>query len=90
MTKTQLIEKIAKENGWTKKQVTEMMEATLNALEGALVTGETVQLFGFGTFTVKEIAAHTGRNPRTGEAVEIAASRKLTFSASKALKDKLN
>ena len=90
MTKTQLIEKIAKENGWTKKQVTEMMEATLNALEGALVTGETVQLFGFGTFTVKDIAAHTGRNPRTGEAVEIAASRKLTFSASKALKDKLN
>lgn len=90
MTKTQLIEKIAKENGWTKKQVSEMMDATLTALEGALVAGETVQLFGFGTFTVKEIAARTGRNPRTGETVEIAASRKLAFSASKALKDKLN
>lgn len=90
MTKTQLIDKIAKENGWTKKQVAEMVDATLAALEGSLVAGESVQLAGFGTFAVKEIAAHTGRNPRTGEAVEIAASRKLTFSASKAMKDKLN
>ena len=90
MTKTQLIEKIAKENGWTKKQVAETVDATLAAVEGTLISGEAVQIFGFGTFAVKEVAAHTGRNPSTGEAVEIAASRKLTFSASKAIKDKLN
>lgn len=90
MTKTQLIEKIAKENEWTKKQVAEIVDAWIAAVEGTLAAGEGVQIAGFGSFAVKEIAAHTGRNPRTNEAVEIPASRRVTFSASKTLKDKLN
>ncbi|MBQ7334903.1 MAG: HU family DNA-binding protein [Clostridia bacterium] len=90
MTKTQLIEKIAKENEMTKKQVTEVVDAWIAAVEDTLAAGDSVQLAGFGAFTVKEIAAHTGRNPRTNEAVEIPASRRVTFSASKTLKDKLN
>ena len=90
MNKTQLIDKIAKENDLTKKQVAVTVDALIAAIGDALATGESVQFLGFGTFSVKEIAAHNGRNPRTGEVVEIAASRRPTFSASKALKDKLN
>ena len=90
MTKTQLIEKIAKDNGLTKKQVAEVVDATLAAVADTLAPGESIQIAGFGSVNVQEIAAHTGRNPRTNEAVEIAASRRVTFSAGKALKDKLN
>ena len=90
MTKTQLIDKIAKENELTKKQVAAVVDAVFDTMGDALVAGDAVQIFGFGAFAVKEKAAYTGRNPRTGEPVEIAASRKVNFSASKALKDKLN
>lgn len=90
MNKTQLIDKIAKENDLSKKQVAKTIDATIAAISDALVSGESVQFLGFGTFSVKEIAAHNGRNPRTGDVVEIAASRRPSFSASKALKDKLN
>jgi DNA-binding protein HU-beta len=55
-----------------------------------LVAGEGVQLVGFGGFSVKDVAARTGRNPKTNEVVEIPASRRVTFSASKTLKDKVN
>ncbi len=90
MTKTQLIEKIAKENEMTKKQVAAVVDAWIAAVEETLAAGENIQIAGFGSFAVKSIAAHTGRNPRTNEAVEIPASRRVTFSAGKALKDKLN
>ena len=90
MNKTQLIDKIAKENNLTKKQVAQTVDAMLAAIEGALIAGESVQFIGFGTFAVKEIAAHNGRNPRTGEVVEIPATRRVSFSASKGIKDKLN
>ena len=90
MTKTQLIDKIAKENEMTKKQVAAVVDAWIAAVEDTLAAGENIQIAGFGAFAVKNIAAHTGRNPRTNEAVEIPASRRVTFSAGKALKDKLN
>ena len=90
MNKTQLIDKIAKENELTKKQVAQIVDATIAGIADALAAGEAVQFLGFGTFSVKEIAEHNGRNPRTGEVVKIAASRRPAFSASKALKDKLN
>ena len=90
MTKNQIIDQIAKQTGMTKKAVAEVVEALGNVVDNALVAGETVQIAGFGAFTVKEKAAYTGRNPRTNEAVEIPASRRVSFSASKTLKDKLN
>ncbi len=90
MTKTQLIDQAAKASGMTKKELTQAYDALMGAVEGALLAGESVQLSGFGIFAVKEQAARTGRNPKTGEAVTIAASRRATFSASKTLKDKLN
>ena len=67
-----------------------IVAATVKAIEEALKSGDKVQLIGFGTFEVKEVAAKTGRNPKTGEQIEIAACKKPSFSAAKALKDAVN
>lgn len=90
MTKTQLIEKAAKENGLTKKNVAEVYEALAKAIEDTLAAGESIQFSGFGAFNVKTKEAHVARNPKTNESVQIPATRRLTFSASKVLKEKLN
>ncbi len=90
MNKTQLIDVVASKTGLKKKEAEAAVVATIEAVEEALKAGEKVQLIGFGTFEVKERAARTGRNPHTGEAIEIAASKYAAFSAGKALKDKLN
>lgn len=90
MKKTELINKIAKETGLTKKQAAAAFDACVNGIVGALVAGETVQVSGFGSFNVKDVPAHTGRNPRTNETLEIAASRRVTFAAGKTLKEKIN
>ena len=90
MTKTQLIEKVAQETGMTKKAVGEVCDALFASVTASLAAGEAVQIAGFGAFTAKERPARTCRNPKTGEAIEVAASRAAAFSAAKALKDKLN
>lgn len=90
MNKTELIEIVAKEADLKKKDADAAVTAVLNAIEKALVDGEKVQLIGFGTFEVKDRAAKTGRNPATGEAIDIAASKQIKFSAGKTLKDKIN
>ena len=66
------------------------MDAVLDSISGALKSGDSVSLVGFGTFAVKARAARTGRNPRTGETIEIAASNVPGFKAGKALKDAVN
>lgn len=90
MTKTQIVDQIAKNTTLTKKQAAEAVDAMIAAMQDALVAGESVQIFGFGGFNVKNVPARVGRNPRTNETVEIPASRRVTFSASKTLKDKVN
>ena len=86
MNKTELVAAAAEQTGMTKKDT----EKALNAvIASALGKGEKVQVSGFGIFEVKEREARMGRNPRTGEAMEIAASRTPTFKASKTLKDAL-
>ena len=90
MNKTELIEIVAKEADLKKKDADAAVSAVLNAIEKALVDGEKVQLIGFGTFEVKGRAAKTGRNPATGETINIAASKQIKFSAGKTLKDKVN
>jgi len=90
MKKTQLIDRAAKESGMTKKDLAQALDALLGAIEGTLAEGEAVQITGFGNFNVKDQAARTGRNPSTNETIEIPASRRVTFSASKVLKEKLN
>ncbi len=90
MNKTDLVEVVVAETGVTKKQADEVISAAFAAITSALKDGDKVQLIGFGTFEVKETAEREGRNPKTGEAIKIAASKKPTFSASKVLKDEVN
>ena len=66
------------------------LDATTDAIADALKKGETVSMVGFGTFSVRHRAARTGRNPRTGETINIAASNNPAFKAGKALKDAVN
>ena len=90
MNKTQLIQKIAENGNMTKKDAEAALNAVVAAVSEAVAAGEKVQVSGFGSFDVKARDARTGRNPKTGEAVEIAASKRVVFSAAQALKDKLN
>lgn len=90
MTKAELVNVVSQETELKKKDVECVINAVLDAVAGALKDGDKVQLIGFGTFEVKDVAAHEGRNPKTGEAIQIAASKKPAFTASKALKDSVN
>ena len=87
MNKTDLIAAVAEGAGLTKKDTERVLNAAIDAITLSLTKGEKVQLSGFGTFETKEREARIGRNPRTKEAVEIAATRVPTFKPSKALKD---
>ena len=89
MNKGELIAKIA-EAGLSKKDAGAALDAAVAAIGDALAKGESVQLVGFGTFSVKERAAREGRNPRTGATVKIAASKAPVFKAGKVLKAKVN
>lgn len=90
MTKTDLVNVVVAESGLKKKDAEAAVSAIFGAITNALKDGDKVQLIGFGTFEVKNVAAREGRNPQTGETIKIAASKKPTFSASKALKDSVN
>ena len=90
MTKTDLINVVAANANLSKKAAEAAVNATLAAVTDALKAGDKVQLIGFGTFEVKAVAEREGRNPATGEAIKIPASKKPAFSASKTLKDALN
>lgn len=90
MNKTDLVNVIAQDTDVKKKDVEAVVNATLDAIVSALKEGDKVQLIGFGTFEVKDVAEREGRNPSTGETIKIPASKKPAFSASKALKDTIN
>ena len=86
MNKTELVAAMAEQTNLSKKDA----EAALKAVSEELKKGEKVQLVGFGTFEVSERAAREGRNPQTGETMEIKASKTPKFKAGKALKDMMN
>ena len=90
MNRTDLIEKVVESTGVTKKEATAVVTAAFDATTEALVAGDKVQLIGFGTFETRERAARMGKNPQTGEAVEIAACKAPAFKAGKALKEAVN
>ncbi len=90
MTKTDLVNVVAQEAEVSKKVAEAVVNATIGAITGALKEGDKVQIIGFGTFEAKTVAEREGRNPRTGETIKIAASKKPAFTASKALKDQIN
>jgi len=90
MNKGELIEAVADSAGLSKADASRAVDAVVDSITGALSKGQTVSLVGFGTFAVKKRAARQGRNPRTGETIQIAASNVPGFKAGKALKDAVN
>ena len=90
MTKDELVGKIADEAGITKKEAGEALKAVTGCISSALAKGDSVSLVGFGTFSISNRAARTGRNPATGETIQIKASKAPKFKAGKALKDAVN
>ncbi|CZQ84731.1 prokaryotic integration host factor signature [Trichococcus palustris] len=85
--KAELIERVAGKTNLTKKDVTASVDALFEVIQEALKDGEKVQVIGFGNFEVRDRAARKGRNPQTGEEIQIEASRIPAFKPGKALKD---
>jgi DNA-binding protein HU-beta len=90
MNKAELIDAIAEEADVSKAKAALAVDALVRAIENALKSGDSVTLVGFGTFSVRDRAARSGRNPRTGETIKIKASSMPVFKAGKALKDAVN
>ena len=89
MNKAELINSIVAKSEMSKKDAEVALSAVIDSIKDALKAGEKVQIVGFGTFSVKERAARTGKNPATGETIQIAACKVPAFAAGKALKDEI-
>jgi DNA-binding protein HU-beta len=90
VNKAELIEAVAESADISKAAATRAVDTVIEQITQSLQKGDQVTLVGFGTFTVKARAARSGRNPRTGETINIPASKNPTFKAGKALKDAVN
>jgi DNA-binding protein HU-beta len=90
MTKADIIDAIAKRHSLPRANAEELLNGVLDDIVGALKSGDKVNISGFGTFAVSERKGRTGRNPKTGEAIEIAPSRAAKFKAGKTLKESLS
>ena len=90
MNKTDLINVVSAETKISKKDTETVVTAMLETIAETLKSGDKVQLIGFGTFEVKDAAPKTGRNPKTGETIEIPACKKPSFSAAKSFRDLVN
>lgn len=90
MNKNDLVSKVAETADISKQKAASAVDAVINSIKGSLKSGEDVRLVGFGTFSVSNRAATTGRNPRTGEPIQIPASKQPKFKAGKDLKEAVN
>jgi DNA-binding protein HU-beta len=90
MTKNELAEQVARRNGLSASQARQVLESTIEVISDELAAGGEVALAGFGKFSVSNRAARQGRNPSTGQTINIAASKGAKFSAASALKKRLN
>ncbi len=90
MNKSDLVASIAETSGLTKADAARALDATTDSITKALMSGESVVITGFGSFLTRDRAARTGRNPRTGEAIQIKASKVPAFKAGKLLKEAVN
>ena len=90
MNKSELVASLAEVAELTKKDAEKAVNAVFASVQKALVEDDKVQIIGFGTFEVRTRAAHKGRNPQTGETIEIPASKNPVFKAGKALKEAVN
>jgi len=90
MTKADLVEKIYMKTGFSKKESAEIVETVFDIIKTTLEDGEKIKIAGFGNFVVKDKATRRGRNPQTGEEIEISSRRILTFKPSQVLKTSIN
>jgi DNA-binding protein HU-beta len=90
MNKTDLVSAVASKTGLKQTETATAVDGILSAIKDALKEGSEVRLVGFGTFSVTQRSASEGRNPRTGEKIQVAASKQARFKAGKTLKDALN
>jgi DNA-binding protein HU-beta len=90
MNNADLAERLAADHGLSKADARKAVDSVFAAIIDAAASGDEVALSGFGKFKAKDTAAREGRNPATGDKIQIAASRKLTFAPAKAVKDRLN
>ena len=90
MNKRELVDAVAEKSGLSKAEAEKALDAVVDTVSSALKSGDKVAVPGFGTFDVRERAARTGRNPQTGESMDIAASRSAGFKPATALKTALN
>ena len=90
MKKADLVDVVAQQKNLPRAQVEATVDAVFDAVGASLAKGERIDLRGFGAFAVRDSAARTGRNPQTGEAIQISARRVPTFKAGKELRDRVN
>lgn len=87
MTKADIVERIYKEAGFSKKEAADLVDLVFKIIKDTLSRGEKVKISGFGNFSIRDKANRVGRNPQTGEAMQISARRVLTFKPSQILKE---
>ena len=90
MNTNDLVDAVATQTGATRTDAKQLVDSVFSAIADAAAKGDEIAINGFGKFKVKASPARDGRNPSTGETIKIKASKKLTFAAAKAIKDKLN
>jgi len=90
MKKADIVDSIAAKHATPKAQIQDMVDAVFDLIGDAMARGEKIDLRGFNTFSVRESAAHTGRNPQTGETIQIPARKNPAFKPGKELKEKVN
>jgi DNA-binding protein HU-beta len=90
MTKNELVQRISEKAGISKKEANEALTATTSTISDTLKKGDGVTIVGFGSFSATQRAARTGRNPQTGETLQIPASKSVRFKPGKSLKEAVN
>lgn len=87
LTKADIVERVYKEAGFSKKEAAELVDLVFNVIKDTLARGEKVKISGFGNFSIRDKNIRVGRNPQTGESMDISARRVLTFKPSQVLKE---
>ncbi len=90
MTKNELVQRISEKAGISKKEANEALSATISTFSDTLKKGDGITIVGFGSFSVTQRAARTGRNPQTGETIQIPARKSVRFKPGKSLKEAVN
>jgi integration host factor subunit alpha len=90
MTKADIVEALYQKVGFSKKEAADLVELVFDTLKNTLARGDKIKISGFGNFVVREKRSRVGRNPRTGETIEISARRVLTFRPSQVLRSEVN